>query len=199
MIYNRLLSRYFPSPGKKRLFFFFKWRRVPATQYPWTPVGLGFYLITWAGFCSCIYRPLWLELAANFQGACCFRLSNAQIQSPCWITSGVEQKWQIIHFLLKLTLSSSCFPHMLYSGRVCMFCSVFFSCCKHMSYQLLCGQREDGDLRNSFQFTWLLTSSLLEHLNESCWARGLKQRFLRRSLPCHLPPHWMVNQSRITR
>lgn len=125
MIYNRLLSRYFPSPGKKRLFFFFKWRRVPATQYPWTPVGLGFYLITWAGFCSRIYRPLWLELAANFQGACCFRLSNAQIQSPCWITSGVEQKWQIIHFLLKLTLSSSCFPHMLYSGRVCMFCSVF--------------------------------------------------------------------------
>lgn len=73
MIYNRLLSKYFPSPGKQRLFFLFKWRKVPATQYPSTPFGLGFYLITWAGFCSHIYCPLslqpWLEPAANFQAA----------------------------------------------------------------------------------------------------------------------------------
>lgn len=126
MIYNRLLSKYFPSPGKQRLFFFFKWRKVPATQYPSTPVGLGFYLITWAGFCSHIYCPLSPTLAGTSCQfpSCCLGLSNAQIQSPCWMIPGVEQKRQTIHFLLKLT-HSSCFLPMLCSGRVCMFCSVF--------------------------------------------------------------------------
>lgn len=64
-----------------------------------------------------------LELAAICQGAVSGYLT--QIQSPSWITSGVEQRWQIIHLLLKLTLASFCFPCMLYSQCVCMFCFVF--------------------------------------------------------------------------
>lgn len=200
MIYNRLLSKYFPSPGKQRLFFFFKWRKVPATQYPRTPVGLGFYLITWAGFCSHIYRPLSLPLAGT--GCqfprCCLRLSNAQVQSPCWITSGVEQKWQIIHFLLKLTLSSSCFPQMLYTGRFCMFCSVFSAVASVWAVNYsVCGER---------MVTWGTASSLYDSSPHHCsnvymnpvgqeaWCRDT----LSCSLPCHFPPHWMVNQSRIT-
>lgn len=118
------LLKSFPSPGKLRLFFFLKWRKVPATPHPRTPTGLGVYLIIWAGFCS-PHLPSSLAGTGCQFPRCCLRLSNAQIQSPCRITSGVEQKSQIIHFVLKLTLSSSCFPRMLYSGRAYMFCSIF--------------------------------------------------------------------------
>lgn len=160
MIYNRLLSKYFFSPGKQRLFFYFKWRKAPATQYSRTPVGLGFYLITWAGVCSHIYcplSPLLLGTGCQFP-RCCLRPSNTQIQSSCWITSGVEQRWQIMHFLFKLTLTSSCFPCMLHSGCWHVLLCFFSWCKRWLRYQPVYAQREDSDLRNSFQFTWLLAS-----------------------------------------
>lgn len=120
MIYNRLLSKYFPSPVKQRLFFFFKWRKLPATQYPRTPVGSGVFLITWAGFCSHIYLPLCLELAADFKGAVSDYLMHRSLLNDIWIWTKMAEN----SFFTEVNTLLHCLP-TCYAVNICMLCCGF--------------------------------------------------------------------------
>lgn len=106
-------SKYFSSPGKQRLFFFLKWRKVPSTQTPRTPHWLGVLLdnLGWV---------LFSHLPPSRAAAGCQFPDPISFLNYIW--SGTKMAG---NSLLKLTLSSSCFP-VCYTVNMFACSALFF-------------------------------------------------------------------------